>query len=178
MSNSELFQSLFKLRILFSGMWKARCDIMDWGLKQTQLMDRPSQVQLPDICLSETLDCSGSRNIYPSHFQTAQDWGHKHHSKGNLRICLLALDPGMQLCSTGVQFLMLPDPYSAINNQKYSLQKWQWLWRSDGVYITKGKIHPILLTPCKLYWKAFSWIYSYPALRNATNNMMSWIILK
>lgn len=141
-------------------------------------MDILSHVQLFGICLSEPLDSAGSRDIYLSHLQMGQDWGHEHQSKGNLRVCLLALRCGMQLCSTGVQFLMLPDPYSAINNQKYSLQKWQLLWRSDGVYITKGKIHPILITPCKLYWKAFSWIYSYPALRNATNNVMSWIILK
>lgn len=88
-------------------------------------MDLLSLVQLPDIWLSETLDSAGSRDIYLSHLQTGQDWGHKQHSKRNLRVCLLALHRGMQLCSTGVQFLMLPDPYSAINNQKYSLQKWQ-----------------------------------------------------
>lgn len=84
-----------------------------------------SHFQLPDIWLSETLDCAESRYIYFSHLQTGQAWGHKQHSEGNLRVCLLALDCGMQLCSAGVQFLMLPDPYSAINNQKYSLQKWQ-----------------------------------------------------
>lgn len=125
MSNSEWFQSLIKFKILFSGVCKAWYDIMDWGLKQTQQMDILSHVQLRDIWLSETLDCARSRYIYLSHLQMGQDWGHKQHSGGNLRLCLLALYRGMQLCSAGVQFLMLPDPYSAINNQKYSLQKWQ-----------------------------------------------------
>lgn len=95
---------------------------MDSGLKQTQQKDILSHIQLPDIWLSKTLDCAGSRHIYLSHLQTGQDWGHEQQSERNLRFCLLALYLGMQLSSAWIQFLMLPDPYSVINNQKYSLQ--------------------------------------------------------
>ena len=46
---------------------------MGCSLKQAQQMDIFSHVQLPDIWLSKTLDCAGSRHIYLSHLQTGQD---------------------------------------------------------------------------------------------------------